>query len=73
MIGTAFAAIAIGISAVPTIRNRPISVATAMPSSEPAAKPPSASLNVYHPAGHSVWRAVQNVETIAPGFGSRNC
>ena len=31
-----------------------------MPSSEPAAKPPSASLNVYHPAGHSVCRAVQN-------------
>ena len=54
MIGTAFAAIAIGINAVPTVLKRPITVAASIPSSEPIAKPPSASLNVYQPAGQSV-------------------
>ena len=59
--------------AVPALRKRPTSVATAIPSAEPMAKPPSASLNVYQPAGQSVWRAVQNVLTMSLGRGRRNC
>ena len=73
MIGMAFAAIAIGISAVPTILKRLTNVATAMPKSDPITKPPSASWNVVQPAGQSVWRSFQKLETIAVGFGSRNC
>ena len=73
MIGIALAAIAIGISALPSVRKRPISVATTMPPSEPSAKPPSASSNVYQPAGQSVCRWSQNALTIDVGFGSRNC
>ena len=60
MIGTAFAAIAIGISAVPTSGSGRRTSPTTMPSSEPTTKPPSASLNVYQPAGQSVWRSFQN-------------
>ena len=35
--------------------------------------PPSASLNVYQPAGQSRWRPVQNVFAMSLGRGSRNC
>ena len=70
--GTAFAAMKIGISAFPAVRKRPTMVAASMPRAEPTAKPPSASLNVYQPAGHSVCRCVQNTVMIVLGFGSRN-
>ena len=74
MIGTAFAAIAIGISALPSARKRPTSVATRMPSAEPIAKPPSASLNVYQPGRpERVPLSSQNACTMSLGFGSRNC
>src|SRR5581483_10108399 len=73
MIGTAFAAMKIGISALPTVRKRLTIVAATIPRPEPIAKPPSASLNVYQPAGQSEWRCVQNTLTIVLGFGSRNC
>jgi hypothetical protein len=46
MIGTALAATANGISASPTVRKRARKSANRMPSPEPSAKPPSASLNV---------------------------
>src|SRR5205823_12472493 len=46
MIGTAFAAIANGISAAPTLRNRARRSAVRTPSPEPIAKPPAASLSV---------------------------
>ena len=60
MIGTAFAAIASGRSAAPTAGSAPMNVAKTIPSSDPTTKPPSASLNVYQPAGQSVWRSFQN-------------
>src|SRR5581483_2002589 len=69
MIGTAFAAMKIGISALPTVRKRLTIVAATIPRPEPIAKPPSASLNVYQPAGQSEWRCVQNTLTIVLGFG----
>ena len=46
MIGTALAATANGISASPTVRKRARKSANRIPSPEPSAKPPSASLNV---------------------------
>src|SRR5437763_3146161 len=46
MIGTAFAAIANGISAAPTRRKRARSSAASTPSPEPSAKPPTASFRV---------------------------
>ena len=46
MIGTAFAAIANGISARPSERNRASTIAESTPSVEPITKPPSASENV---------------------------
>ena len=58
MIGTAFAAIAIGISAVPSARKRPTNVGEDDPERRSrSTKPPSASLNVYQPAGKSVCRS----------------
>ena len=50
-IGTAFAAIATGMKAFPKVRNRPTTSRPSIPSPDPIAKPPSASLNVYQPAG----------------------
>ena len=44
-----------------------------MPASDPITNPPSASLNVYQPAGKSVWRWSQAARTMSVGFGSRNC
>ena len=44
-----------------------------MPRPEPAKKPPSASLNVYQPAGQRVERSFQSAFAISVGFGSRNC
>ena len=46
MIGTAFAAIANGISAAPRRRNRASTIAERIASVEPITKPPSASENV---------------------------
>src|SRR6185312_971739 len=50
MIGTALAAIAIGIRAAEMRRKRASAVANRIPSAEPIAKPPSASFNVSQPA-----------------------
>jgi hypothetical protein len=46
MMGTAFAAIANGISAMPTFRNRARTSAARIPRPEPMTSPPAASLNV---------------------------
>ena len=72
MIGIALAAIASGISASPRRRKRASTTAERMPSDEPITKPPSASFSVSQPALQSRLRCVQNDETIAHGFGSRN-
>src|ERR671933_1534976 len=50
MIGTAFAAIAYGINARPSDRQRASTTATSSASPHPIAKPPTASSNVYQPA-----------------------
>src|SRR5438874_12341050 len=72
MIGIALAAIAYGISALPSRRQRASTRARRIAAAEPTAKPPSASWNVNQPALHSSWRLCQNVLAIAVGFGSRN-
>ena len=72
MIGMAFAAIAIGIRASPSRRNRASTIATTIPKPEPIANPPRASFSVSQPALASAERCVQKAETIAPGFGRRN-
>src|SRR5207244_1612535 len=64
MIGTAFAAIAYGISALPSGRQRASTSATTIARPLPMTKPPSASWNVNQPALHSACRSVQNVEAI---------
>ena len=56
MIGIALAAIATGISARPSDRNRPTTIANRIPAPEPSRKPTNASLNVYQPAAQSVPR-----------------
>ena len=71
MIGIALAAIAYGMIAVRSSRNRPTSTATITPAEQPIAKPPSASLNVYQPALQSTSRSSQNVRAISLGGGSR--
>ena len=56
MIGIAFTAIAYGISASPTRRQRASTSATTIARPEPMTKPPSASSNVYQPALTRTWR-----------------
>ena len=72
MIGTALAAIAIGISAFAIRRKRARVTANRIPSPDPIANPMSASFSVSQPALHSVERCVQNALAIDPGFGSKN-
>src|SRR4051812_27090283 len=73
MIGIAFAAIAIGMSARPSDWKRPTTTAKAIPADEPITNPQNASLNVYQPALQSESRCSKNVRTISDGRGSRNC
>src|SRR4051795_1625705 len=63
MIGIAFAAIAIGISALEMRRKRASIAAKRTPSPEPITNPPSASFSVSQPALESVLRWVQNALT----------
>src|SRR5437764_5189788 len=69
MIGIALAAIAIGIRAAESRRKRARITANRIPSADPTANPPSASLRVSHPALQSIPRCVQNALTIDHGFG----
>src|SRR5207253_5893838 len=71
MIGTAFAAIAYGISALPSGRQRATIIARMTAAPQPIAKPPSASWNVNHPSRHSwCWLFAKAVQ-IALGAGRR--
>ena len=70
MIGTAFAAMAYGISALPSGRHRATTIARRTAAPQPIAKPPSASWNVNQPACQSS-RSCQKACAIAVGFGSR--
>ena len=71
MIGTAFAAIANGISAMPRFRKRARTRAARIPSPDPMTSPPAASLNVYQPACHSPALFSQNDCAMSDGFGRR--
>src|ERR671933_1333840 len=71
MIGTAFAAIAYGITALRSGAQRASAVPTRIASPQPIAKPPSASWKVNQPALQSACRSSQKVEAISVGFGSR--
>src|SRR5918911_4260935 len=70
MIGTAFAAIAYGRSALPSRRQRASTSATTIARPLPIAKPPSASWNVNQPALQSACRSSQKAVAICVGFGS---
>src|SRR5262249_54329455 len=72
MIGTALAAIASGMRAVPTVRNRASSSAARTPRLAPIANPPSASLSVYRPACHRAPLLSQNDFAMSDGLGRRN-
>src|SRR5919199_1217548 len=72
MIGTAFAAIAYGITALRSGFHRARTTPTRIASALPITNPPSASWNVNQPALQSVWRSSQKAEAICVGFGSRN-
>src|SRR4051794_9635732 len=69
MIGTALAAIAYGISARPTRRQRASARAARIPSVQPIAKPPSASWKVNQPARNNSPCTSQKVRAIADGGG----
>ena len=71
MIGTAFAAMANGISAVASVRQRASTSAKTIAAPQPITQPPNASWNVNQPAPQSVSRSVQKASTIAEGAGSR--
>src|SRR6478672_9147245 len=72
MIGIAFAAIAYGISAEPSGRQRASTSANRIAMLDPTTKPPSASWNVYQPACQSSLLSSQKVVAIDVGFGRRN-
>ena len=71
MIGIAFAAIANGIRAVASSRQRARIRATTIPAEQPITQPPKASSNVNHPAPQSVSRSVHSVRVMSEGGGSR--
>ncbi len=69
--GIAGMAIAIGMSAAPSVRQRPTTTAATIAVAAPIANPPSASLNVNQPALQRVLRSSQTVSRIVESGGRR--
>ena len=73
MIGTEFAAIAIGSSARLAVAHRAVAKANASAATPPMSRPPTASTSVFRPTVISSSNRSANAAAIALGRGRRNC